>query len=184
MDCIIVVQEKDWWRAPVSTVINLRIPECAENILVRWGSISFFKRDFCIELICTHTVLFILRYVHVGACGNRVKLTTRVHDKVPSSIIEDSYDPTMLFQQLFLLLSLTNVSACNVKFTQISVTSQTSKIWSSVLLKRRRWSGCMRVVYWTGFLWQVRRSTIRRPSATRAASRADARSNFAVSRYA
>jgi len=49
------------------------------------------------------------------------------------------------------------MNACNVEFTQISVTSQTSKMWSSVLLKRRRWSGCMRVVYWTGFLWQVRR---------------------------
>lgn len=45
----------------------------------------------------------------------------------------------------------------NVKFTHISVTSQTSKIRSSALLKRRRWSGSMRVVYWTGFLWQVRR---------------------------
>jgi len=29
--------------------------------------------------------------------SNRVTLTTRVHDKVSSSIIEDSYDPTMIF---------------------------------------------------------------------------------------
>jgi len=57
----------------------------------------------------------------------------------------------------YFVLSLTNVNVRNVKFTHISVTSQTSKIWSSVMLKRRRWSGCMRVVYWTGFLWQVRR---------------------------
>jgi len=53
MNCIIVVQEKDWWRALVSTVIKLQIPQRAENFLVRWGTNSFFKRDFCIELICT-----------------------------------------------------------------------------------------------------------------------------------
>jgi len=75
MDCIIVVQEKDWWRVLVSTVIKLQNPQCAENFLVRCGTIGFFKRDFCIELIWTHTVLYILRICACVRVSNRVTLT-------------------------------------------------------------------------------------------------------------
>jgi hypothetical protein len=63
MDCIIMVQEKEWWGALVSTVMKHSDSTVCGKFLGSMGTISFFKRDFCIELICTHKVLFILSYV-------------------------------------------------------------------------------------------------------------------------
>jgi hypothetical protein len=59
MDWIDVAQDKDRWRALVSAVMNLRVPQNAGNFLASWGPVSFSRRTVL------HGVIYIYIYIWV-----------------------------------------------------------------------------------------------------------------------
>jgi hypothetical protein len=44
MDWIDMAQDRNRWRVLVNTVMNLRVPQNAENFLTSWGTVSFSRR--------------------------------------------------------------------------------------------------------------------------------------------
>jgi len=47
VDWIHVARNRNRWQTVVSTVMNLRLPQNADNFLIRWGSINFSRMPLC-----------------------------------------------------------------------------------------------------------------------------------------